>query len=94
MLSGVLRYLHMHWIPHACGYIAYVLVWQEEGALCVEHLVLFHILSSLRLGGSWLGCQVLPAIGTVSFLELAANSESSRMFQAPNLYIVMQLLPA
>ena len=32
----------MHWIPHACGYIAYVLVWQEEGALCVEHLVLFH----------------------------------------------------
>ena len=85
----------MHWIPHACGYIAYVLVWQEEGALCVEHLVLFHILSSLRLGGSWLGCrQMLPAIGTVSFLELTANSESCRMSQAPNPYIVMQLLPA
>ena len=84
----------MHWIPHACGHIAYVLVWQEEGALFVEHIVVFHILSFLGLRGSWLGCQVLPAIGAVSFLELAANGESSRMSQAPNLHIVMQLLPA
>ena len=30
-------------------------------------------------GGSWLCCQVLPAIGAVSILELAANSGSSRM---------------
>ena len=35
--------------------------------------------------GSWLGCQVLPAIGAVSILELAANSGSSRMSWAPNL---------
>ena len=41
-------------------------------------------------GGSWLGCQVLPAIGAVSTLELAANSGSSRMSQIPNL--AMQLL--
>ena len=33
-------------------------------------------------GGSWLGCQVLPAIGAVSILELAAKSGSSRMSQA------------
>ena len=38
--------------------------------------------------------QVLWVIGAVSFLELAANGESSRMSQAPNLHIVMQLLPA
>ena len=41
--------------------------------------------SSRGRGGSWLGCQVLPAIGAVSILELAANSGSSRMFRAPNL---------
>ena len=29
--------------------------------------------------------QVLPGIGAVSILELAANSGSSRMFRAPNL---------
>ena len=31
-------------------------------------------LSSLECGGLWLGYQVLPAIGAVSILELAANS--------------------
>ena len=36
-------------------------------------------------GGSWLGGQVLLAIGAVSILELAANSGSSRMSRAPNL---------
>ena len=41
--------------------------------------------------GSWLGCQVLPAMGAVSILELAANSGSSWMSQAPNLYLAMQL---
>ena len=35
--------------------------------------------------GSWLVCQILPAIGAVSILDLAANSGSSRMSQAPNL---------
>ena len=49
-------------------------------------------LSSLGHGGSWLGCQVLPAIGTVSILELATNSGSSRMSQAHNLHIATQLL--
>ena len=44
------------------------------------------------LGVSWLGCQVLPAIGAVSILELAANSGSSRMCQAPNLYLPTPLL--
>ena len=48
-------------------------------------------LSSLRCGGSWMGCQVLPVIDAVSILELGANSGSSRMSQAPNLHIVMQL---
>ena len=49
-------------------------------------------LSSWGHGGSWLGCQVLPAIGAVSILKLAANSGSSRMPQAPNLHLAMQLL--
>ena len=40
-------------------------------------------LSYLGCGGSWLGCQVLPAISAVSILELAANSGSSRMSRAP-----------
>ena len=42
-------------------------------------------------GGSWLGCQVLPAIGAVSILELAVNSGSSRMSRAPNLQRVTKL---
>ena len=49
-------------------------------------------LSSRCHGGSWLGYQILPAIGAVSILELAANSGSSRMSQAPNLHIETQLL--
>ena len=43
-------------------------------------------LSYLGHGGSWLGCQVLPAISAVSILELVANSGSSRMSRAPNLH--------
>ena len=91
----------MRGIPRALGCIAYLSVWREIGALCVERLAVFvpslptlcfplcisvtgaH--SSRGRGGSWLGCQVLPAIGAVSILELAANSGSSRMFRAPNL---------
>ena len=91
----------MHGIPRALGCIAYLSVWRQVGALCVERLAVFvpslptlcfplcisvrgaH--SSRGHGGSWLGCQVLPAIGAVSILELAANSGSSRMFRAPNL---------
>ena len=48
-------------------------------------------LSSRGRGGSWLGCQVLPAIGAVSILELAANSGTSRMSQAPNLHRATKL---
>ena len=97
----------MRGIPRALGCIAYLSVWREVGALCVERLAVFvpslptlcfplcisvtgaH--SSRGRGGSWLGCQVLPAIGTVSILELAANSGSSRMFRAPNLQRAMML---
>ena len=88
----------MRGIPRALGCIAYLSVWQEVGALCVERLAVFvptlcfslcisvtGARSSRGRGGSWLGCQVLPAIGAVSILELAANSENSRMFPAPNL---------
>ena len=97
----VLVYLRMRGIPRALGCIAYLSVWWEVGALCVERIAVF-VLSLPTLcfplsisvtgacsfrgrGGSWLGCQVLPAIGAVSILELAANGGSSRMFRAPNL---------
>ena len=43
-------------------------------------------------GGSWLGCLNLPAMGAVSIWELAANSGSSWMSQAPNLHFARQLL--
>ena len=49
-------------------------------------------LSSQGHGGSWLVCQVLPAISAVSISELAANSGSSRMAHATNLYLATQLL--
>ena len=77
-------------------------VWREVGALCVDRLAVFvpslphpllstvyqcdGCLSYQGRGGSWLGCQVLPAISAVSILELAANSGSSRMLRAPNLH--------
>ena len=85
----------MRGIPLALGSSAYLSVWQEERALCVENLAAFvpslphpllsivyqcdKCLSSQGRRGSWLSCHVLPAIGTVSFLELAASSGSSRM---------------
>ena len=85
----------------------YLSVWRDEGALCVECLAVFvpslphpllsnvyqcdECLSSQGCGGSWLGCQVLPASIAVSILELAANSGSSRMSRAPNLHIAPQL---
>ena len=40
----------------------------------------------LLCGGSWLGCQDLPALGTAFIKELAANSGSPWMSLAPNLY--------
>ena len=97
----------MRGIPRALGCIAYLSVWREVGALCVERLAVFvpslptlcfplcisvtGARSSRGRGGSWLGCQVLPAIGAFSILELAANSGSCRMFWAPNLQRVTML---
>jgi len=49
-------------------------------------------LSFQGCGGSWLGCQVLLAIGAISILELAARSGSSRMCQASKVHIATQLL--
>ena len=85
----------MHGIPCALGRRAYLSVGREVGALCVERSAVFvpslphpllstgcqcdGCLSYLGRGGSWLGCQVLPAISAVSILELVANSGSSRM---------------
>ena len=97
----------MHGIPRALGCSAYLSVWLEVGALCVERLAAFApslphpllstvyqcdgCLSSCGCEGSCLVCQVLPAIGAVSILELAANSGSSRMSRAPNLHIATKL---
>ena len=94
--------LRMHGIPRALGCRACLSVGREVGALYVERLAVFvpclphpllstvyqcdGCLSYLGRGGSWLGCQVLPAISAVSILELVANSGSSRMSQAPNLH--------
>ena len=91
--SVVFIYLLMCGIPCAWGCSTYLSVWREVGALCVERLAVFvpslshpllstvyqcdGCLSSRGGGSSWLGCQVLPAIGAVSILELAANSGSS-----------------
>ena len=92
----------MHGIPRALGRRAYLSVGREVGAVCVERLAVFvpslphpllstvyqcdGCLSYLGRGGSWLGCQVWPAISAVSILELVANSGSSRMSRAPNLH--------
>ena len=97
----------MRGIPRALGCSAYLSVWREVGALCVERLAVFvpslptlcfplcisvtGACFSRGHGGSWLGCQVLPAIGAVSILELATNSGSSRMSRAPNLQSATKL---
>ena len=90
--------LCMHEIPLR----AYSSVGREAGAVCVKRLAVFvpslphpllstvhqcdGCLSYLGRGGSWLGCQVWPAISAVSILELVANSGSSRMSREPNLH--------
>ena len=56
----------------------------------MEPLAAFHLLPATP-PTSWLGCQVLPSIGAVSMLELAANSGSTRMSQAPTHDVVGQL---
>ena len=105
LLSLVLLYLHMLQIPFALGCRAYLLVWLEElrSILCrVFRFLHRHPSTSLVCqfdrclsfqghGGLWLGCQVLPAIGTVSISELAATSGGSSMSQVPYLHLVAQL---
>ena len=49
-------------------------------------------LSPRGRGGLCLVCQVFPAIGAVFILELAANSRSPRVAQAPSLHLATQLL--
>ena len=96
----------MRGIPRALGCSAYLPVWREVGALCVERLAVFvpslphpllstvyqydGCLSYLGRGGSWLGCQVLPGINAVPILALAALRGSSRMSRAPNLHILSE----
>ena len=41
LLSVVLVYLRMHGISYVLGCSPYLSVWWEEGALFVEHLVVF-----------------------------------------------------
>jgi len=43
LLSVLSLYLCMPQIPCVLGGRAYVEVWREEGALCVERLVVFHL---------------------------------------------------
>ena len=98
----------MRGIPCDLGCRTYFSVWWEVGALSVERLAVFvpslptlcfplciSVMGAcffLGAWGSWLGCQVLPAIGAVSILELAANSGSSRMSWAPNLQRAKKLV--
>ena len=49
-------------------------------------------LSFRGCGGLWLGSQTFLAITAVSILELAAKSGSSKLSQAPNLHLAIQLL--
>ena len=72
-------------ISRALSRRAYLSVGQEVGASCVERLVGFvpslphtvyqgdGCLSYLGHGGSWLGCQVLPAISAVSILPIVVT---------------------
>ena len=50
------------------------------------------LLSSLVLGGLWLGCQDLPAMGVLSSLELAPISGSSWIPLPLNFHFATQLL--
>ena len=43
LLSVVLLYLRMHWIPHGLCGTAYSSVWREERAFCVENLAVFFL---------------------------------------------------
>ena len=101
--SVVLIYLPMLRIPRALGCNTYLSLWfsfmLSVSAVFVPFLS-HPLLSTVYqcdgcpspqwCGGLWLAGQVLPAIGAVSTLELAANGGSSRMSQIPNL--AMQLL--
>ena len=108
LLSVVLLYLCMRCIPCALhGTVLFIGVAGRRSSLCgnVSGISLppspsllstvyqcDGCLSSRGCGGSWLVCQVLPAIGAVSVVVLAAKSGSSRMAQAPNAHLTTHLL--
>lgn len=58
----------------------------------ISPLTLWALASKAWHGGSWLGCQDLPAIGAVFFEELAANKGSSWISQAHNFHSTRWLL--
>ena len=102
LLSVVLLYLFVHQIPHDLGCRAYLSVWQEEGAFCMEHLAIpadpstlhfISVMGNCLLGGLGVHGWVVrfSATGAVSILELAANGGGSRISQAPTLHQAKQL---
>ena len=85
-------YSFIHW----CGGKKEQFVWKRKRFFPPSLLSTVYqcdgCLSSRGCGGSWLVCQVLPAIGAVSVVVLAAKSGSSRMAQTPNAHLMTQLL--
>ena len=94
LLSVVLVYLRMRQIPHALGRRACIYWCDRKKKHCVLGIQQFfnppqHLLSTIYKCDGCLSSRehgVLPAIGAVYILELAANSRSQRMFQASNLH--------
>ena len=88
---------HMRRIPRALGCRAYISVWWE-GALCVARLAVFHhppLHSPLLWGVGahvWLSGFASHRCSLHLGAQLAANSRSPRMSQAPNLQIGTQFL--
>ena len=87
-------YSFIHW----CGGKKEQFVWKRKRFFPPSPSLLSTVyqcdgcLSSRGCGGSWLVCQVLPAISAVSVVVLAAKSGSSRMAQTPNAHLMTQSL--
>ena len=82
-------------VDHSMAYVQeafsdFFVVWYHPGSSPPILFPLFQqcdrCLFLLLRWGSWLGDQDLPAMGAVFILELAANSGSSWISQAPNLH--------
>ena len=78
-------------VLHRVGFLAYPCPKQGQD-FKPSAALLYPNMGQVSPSPGWLGCQVLPAIGAISILKLAANSESSRMSHATNLHIATQLL--